>query len=275
MKEPFISVIIPTYNSEGSLANALESVAQQTYAEWEMIVMDGLSKDNTTGILSAFAERNSKLTWVSEKDEGIYDAINKGIRRSKGKWIYVLGSDDVLYDADTLRKIAEVLTASASDLVYGNVKVIGDANWARDGALYDGEFPLEKLVQKNICQQAVFYRRSVFDRLGYFNPQYPVCADWDFALRCAAKGNLQFTDLVICSFAAGGASTVVKKEPFIENKTEIIYSYFGKKIRNRDFASLAENFRMLAAELRKKRRWFDYFTVQRAYRGHVSGNSRK
>lgn len=270
--QPLISIVIPSYNSSGTIRHCLNSIASQTFREFEVIVADGKSKDNTVEILEEYAKQYSlPLKWISEKDEGIYDAVNKGIRLSSGKWIYVLGTDDALYAPDTLAKIAPVLTNTGEEIVYGNVKVIGDAGWAKDGTIHDGEFPLSKLLQRNICQQSVFYPATVFDRIGFFNRNYRVCADWDFILRCAAQFKLKYIEQVIAAFHGGGASTAGESETFYDDFASNLYKYFGRRIRKKEFEPVAWRFAKQAALERKRGNWWRAFVFRSA---SVNNNSR-
>lgn len=205
--------------------------------------MDGGSSDNTTAIASTFSESIQHLVIVSEKDAGIYDAVNHGIRKSVGTWIYILGSDDRLYDADVLNKIETVVTRSTAGVVYGNVLVEGDAGWAKDGEIHAGEFTLEMLLQRNICQQAVFYRKTLFEQIGTFNIRYKVCADWDFILHCAAASSLEFCPVVVARFQGGGLSGSQAEKEFYNDLPFNLFKYFGFRILSKPFKVAAWRFR--------------------------------
>ncbi|MEO5642587.1 MAG: glycosyltransferase family 2 protein [Bacteroidia bacterium] len=243
-----ISIIVPAYNSEKTIAACLDSLVAQTLGEKEIIVMDGLSTDKTIDVIRDFAMRFPFVNYHSEKDHGIYDAINKGIRAAKGEWIYIIGSDDRLFETTTLEKVHTLMRGVNSGAVYGSVKVIGDAGWAADGEIYGGEFTLEKLVQKNICQQAVFYHRSLFEQIGYFNINYPVCADWDFILHCAGKSSMKYIPLTIAEFYGGGTSKVVKEERFYAELASNLYAYFGLRIFKKEFAPAGGRFERLSQD---------------------------
>ncbi|HEU4717846.1 MAG TPA: glycosyltransferase family 2 protein [Bacteroidia bacterium] len=259
MSEPLISVIVPAYNSGPAIRPCLDSVFGQTLQNVEVIVVDGQSSDETVDILRAY-EKEKKLRWKSEKDDGIYDAINKGIRMAKGRWMYVLGSDDRLYENTTLEKVAPFLEKAGSGVVYGNVKIKGDAGWAKDGEVHDGEFTTEKLLRANICQQSVFYHRDVFEKFGYFNPEYKVCADWDFILRCAAGTSLVYMDVIVAEFSGGGTSAVRKEEKFYEELPANLYRYFGLRVFRKEFRPAGWRFRKLSSEYAAKgKKWKSFF----------------
>jgi glycosyltransferase involved in cell wall biosynthesis len=215
-----ITIIIPTFNSANFIQKCLDSIRVQTYNDYEILIIDGLSKDNTLSIIKLNIEKDNRIHFSSEKDKGTYDAMNKGIRLAKGDWLYFLGSDDELYDPQVLQKVSSVLGSTSADVVYGDVKVEGNAGWATDGAVYDGLFDTRKLLLKNICHQSIFYRKHFIakDNIS-FNEKYPVCADWDFNVRCWAKGRFEYIPQIIARFNAGGAST-----------KEVIHDDFGNEI---------------------------------------------
>ncbi len=212
--EVFITIIIPSFNAETHILHCLESIMNQSFEDFEIMIIDGLSTDNTLGVVKSIAMGNEKISFISEKDAGVYDAMNKGIERATGEWLLFLGSDDQLYDNNILSRMAAVLKPSLSDFVYGNVKIIGTTAWAKDGDIYDGEFSLERLFEKNICQQGIFYRKTVFSKLGNYNIDYKTSADWDLNHRCFAFAKVQYQDEIVSRFFAGGVSTKSNNDKF-------------------------------------------------------------
>ena len=122
-----ISIIIATFNSSRTLAKALESVLEQNFNDWECIIVDGKSTDNTLDIIKEFELKDSRFSHVSEKDNGIYDAFNKGWKMAKGEWIYYLGSDDYL-TGDGLKKLASVESPEVG-LHFCKKQAIGTGGW--------------------------------------------------------------------------------------------------------------------------------------------------
>jgi glycosyltransferase involved in cell wall biosynthesis len=205
---PKLSIIIPTFNSVDRIERCLDSIAGQSFSDYEVVIQDGASSDGTVEQVRRFRERhfNLDVRAVSEHDKGPYEAMNRGMRRARGEWIYFLGSDDELHDGGVLEAMMQVCDAANHDIVYGNVRVVGDANWAKNGDIYDGPFSLEKLLRKNICQQAIFYRSRLLRNIGEFNLKYRICADWDMNLRSWAKTKFKYVDVVVANFHAGGIS---------------------------------------------------------------------
>ena len=140
------------------------------------------------------------------KDRGVYDAMNRAVSRARGTWLYFLGSDDELNDENVLKRAMSPEHVDNHDVLYGNVRIIGDCFAAND-SIYDGPFDLLKLLKTNICQQAIFYPADLARRAGSFNLDYPIHADWDFNLRCWALTRFRYIDLVVAKFYAGGISS--------------------------------------------------------------------
>src|SRR5687767_5868627 len=117
MDTPLISIIIPTYNSGQVIDSALASVASQSLSNYEVIVVDGLSTDETLQIAQKYLDQGLKIIVVSEKDSGIYDAMNKGLKIATGRWIYFLGSDDTLFSQQTLERVMSLPETAEYDVL--------------------------------------------------------------------------------------------------------------------------------------------------------------
>ena len=227
MPSPLFSIIIPTFFTETVIAQCLKSLRRQTHQDYEIVVVDGCSTDKTVEIVSnhreAFGER---LVIHSEKDSGVYDAMNKGIGLARGEWLYFLGADDRLHDQKTLQSVAAFIQHYPdSHLVYGDV-ILGS-----NSSRYDGVFDLDKLLfQKNICHQAVFYRKTVFDKIGCYNLQYRIWADWDLNIRCFQHPAfvLRHMDIVIAYY--NDASGISRQEdPELRKQLPAFISRSAKK----------------------------------------------
>ena len=117
LENKMVSIIIATYNSEKTLRRALDSVLNQSYQDWECIVVDGASKDNTIGIVKEYVKKDSRFRYNSEPDHGIYDAFNKGWKMAKGEWVMYLGSDDE-YTKEGIKALMD--NSDGADVVYGD-----------------------------------------------------------------------------------------------------------------------------------------------------------
>jgi glycosyltransferase involved in cell wall biosynthesis len=213
MNPPLISVVTPTLNSEAKIAATVASVLSQRKGLYEFLVIDGGSTDGTLAHLRA---QGSALRYVSEPDEGIYDAMNKGIRLTSGTFLYFLGAGDRLLPgvleamAAEIRKLPCQGQTSRPTLLYGNVE------WSSYSQPYDGRFNRSKLLRRNICHQAIFYQRSVFERLGFYNTKYLSLADWEFNIRCFNDRGIRkrYIPLRIADYEGGGKSATTPDPAF-------------------------------------------------------------
>jgi glycosyltransferase involved in cell wall biosynthesis len=202
MTSPLFSVIIPTYNAEKTLAATLDSLLEQRFTDFEVVVADGQSKDNTLEILQQYSGADKRVRFFSEKDKGIYDAMNKGVKASRGEWLYFMGSDDTLLSNDVLLNVSLFIEKSRSVFIYGNVLMGNSKHW------YDGLFTYEKLLQKNISHQAIFYNRKVFDLVGNYVIEYKTHADWAFNISCFKNKSIQpeYMNVLVARFGVEGVS---------------------------------------------------------------------
>lgn len=209
-----LSIIVPTFNSRSSIIRCLQSVGRQVFVDFEIVVQDN-SSDDTLEIIRSFQEERPDVAirWRCEPDTGVYDAMNKALGRCHGEWLLFLGSDDELADENVLHRMLGSAPPNSVGVLYGNVRMVGETPWAKDGALYDGSFSLEKLLVRNICHQAMFYRTSLVRRVGLFNPAYRICADWDFNLRCWSQMCFLYRDVTVANFYAGGTSSTPVFDP--------------------------------------------------------------
>lgn len=213
-KKPFFTIIIPTFNSAKTIKECIESVIRQTFSEYEILLIDGVSTDETLAIAMGFNDNRIKIR--SEQDQGIYDAMNKGIKDSLGKWLYFLGSDDSLYDVNVLEFIYYTVVDGLHDVVYGNVMMIPS------NTIYDGLFTYEKMQTITLCHQAIFYKRKIFDDFGLYNIKYKVLADHDMNLKWFFSSHIKSTylDRIIAYYSVNGYSSIVRDNLFYDELPE-------------------------------------------------------
>lgn len=168
---PLISIITVVRNGEPSIEQTISSVLAQDYENTEYIIVDGASSDGTVDILQSFGER---FTWISEPDNGIYDAMNKGLDLAKGQWIYFLGADDRLSSPATLSAVAPFLDSSLA-LVFGKVRY-------PDGRIVKSRLGPRTLLHNTVHHQGAFYHSRLFDGWRY-NGNYKIVADYELNLR--------------------------------------------------------------------------------------------
>jgi glycosyltransferase involved in cell wall biosynthesis len=229
MRNPLISIIIPTYNSGRVVEECISSILTQTHQNFEVIISDGLSVDNTLDVLKRLALNDKRIKVFSEKDCGIYDAMNKGIDHAAGDWLFFLGSDDRLFNESILEEIFQSTEVTNYEVIYGNVEIHGDTSWAKDKDVYDGIFDKKKLTRKNISHQSIFYRRDfIRNQIGYYNSDYTLYGDWDFNLRCRAKTEFLYINKIIAKFYSGGESTKTQiDQKFTDDFLRNVLCYFN------------------------------------------------
>jgi hypothetical protein len=180
---PLVSIITPSFNAEGFLEDAIQSVVSQDYPHLEHIIIDGASTDSTLDILGRYGP---PVTWLSEPDQGQADALNKGFRRAKGDIIGWLNADDT-YQPDVIRSAITFMQAHPEvDLVYGNFNFIDGYNQVikRHSTV---PFALEKFLYGDaiIPQTSMFFRKRVLAQSGGVNPDLHYTMDWEFTFRLA------------------------------------------------------------------------------------------
>lgn len=204
-----ISIVTVVYNCVNTIQGCIESVLNQGYHDVEYIIIDGGSKDGTVDVIKKYEARIAKF--VSEKDKGIYDAMNKGIKMATGDVVGILNADDFFYSTDTLSKIAKAfdrkpeLDATIADIVFvneTNTRVLRhyDAkNW-RPSKFAWGFMP---------PHPSFFCRRHLFDKLGYYKTDYKIAADYELLIRYLYVNEIKFRYLpmITTRMRMGGVST--------------------------------------------------------------------
>lgn len=212
-----ISVITATYNSSATIASTIESLLGQTFADWEHIIVDGGSTDNTAEIVARYADRYAgRVSFVSERDRGIYDAMNKGIARAKGDVVGLLNSDDFFTTETVLERIALAFDEAervevALDAVYGDVMYVAADDTTRMVRYYSSQgFRRWKMRLGYMPAHPSFYcRRDIYSRFGNFDIRFRVAADFENLLRVIFKGKAKtkYLPLNAVTMRVGGASS--------------------------------------------------------------------
>lgn len=204
MSEILVTVLTPCYNSGRTIEKTLESIENQTYKNIEYIIVDGGSTDDTLSVIERHRDRlPEKFTLISEKDNGIYDAMNKGIRLAKGQLIGIVNSDDS-YEPETVEEAAGSWQGNRYEVVYGMQRLyLG--NREKAVVIYHHDF----LPQQMITHPACFVTKEAYEKFGVFDTRYKSAADYDLMLRYYESGKVVFTPVyrVLSNFHLGGMSS--------------------------------------------------------------------
>lgn len=216
------SLITATYNSEQSINSALESINFQTYKNIELIIIDGASTDNTVSIIEKTF--TGELIIISEKDNGIYDALNKGIKMASGDILGFLHSDDILALEDIISRIQSVFEKEKVDGVYGDLQYVAKEDTSKVIRYWKSETFKPQLLIKGWmpAHPTLFLKREVYEKHGLFNLDYNIAADYDLMLRIFSDKSLKFYYLpeVITKMRIGGASNRSLKNIKLKSKED-------------------------------------------------------
>lgn len=198
MKYPKFTIITPSYNQAFFLEQTILSVIEQNYPNLEYIIIDGGSYDSSLDIIRKY-EKNIYF-YISEKDSGQANAINKGLRKASGEIIGWLNSDDLL-EKDALFKVAKSYINNRTDFIYGNGFVFyQNFPWLKK-AIKPGLITSEQLTYSDpLLQPSVFWSRKVVDEVGYLDENLKYVLDWDFFIRIGKKFKLYYLDAYLSSY---------------------------------------------------------------------------
>ncbi|MBI5409854.1 MAG: glycosyltransferase [Nitrospirae bacterium] len=221
-----VSIITVCYNAANHIEDAIKSVLAQSYKNIEYIIVDGKSTDGTLDLINKYRDKISMV--VSEDDDGIYDAMNKGIRLAAGDIIYFLNSDDRLNDKDVISDVVNEFNNNHDvGLIYGKVHFI---NVPPEVMPYVKEYRIIKkkndLLEQGLCHQSIFVKKWVFDKTGCFGKSV-FYADFDWLLSVYASSvKMRFVDRYICFYNYVGFTYQDYSNKWIMARAYIIYKYF-------------------------------------------------
>lgn len=208
-----ISIIVTTFNSAKTLKDTLESVRCQRFDDYEVIVIDGASADGTLDIIRGFEPMmQGRLSWISEPDGGVYDAMNKGIRMAKGDVIGILNSDDFFTADDVLSKVWAAFEADSSiDAVYGDVHYVNPDNLDKPVRYYSSaKFSRKRMMMGYMPAHPSFYaRKECYDKFGLFDTGLKTAADFELLLRFIYVNNIktEYLPFDFVTMRTGGITT--------------------------------------------------------------------
>lgn len=205
MENLLISVVTPSFNSEKTIIRCIESVLRQTYQNIEFIIVDGGSTDQTVEIIKSYIPKfKGRLKYISEKDSGIYDAMNKGIKLCTGELIGILSSNDY-YELDGIQKIVNEYNPNKQlSILYGMERLLVDGKESQV-RIFHHQF----MKTHMITHPATFVSKGVYDTYGLYDLNYKSSSDYDFMLRMIQFPEINFIPVyeIVTNFNAGGISS--------------------------------------------------------------------
>lgn len=225
MHNPALSIITINYNNAKGLQKTIESVLVQSFKDLEFIIIDGGSTDGSVEVIKRFSDHIDY--WVSEKDNGVYHAMNKGILKANGNYVLMLNSGDYLSEPGILEKIE--LPAHAEDLVYGN-NIWVDATGAKR-ATYPETITYNFLKTGAVCHQSVFIKKELHNKAGLYSEDYKIASDWEFFLLAIARFNAsQFyidKEIAICD-REGISCKPENWNLVVKERNDILFKHFNE-----------------------------------------------
>ena len=264
-----LSIITINLNNVAGLVQTIRSIVRQTATNFEYIVIDGGSTD---GSLKVLEDNMHYIDYcVSEKDEGIYQAMNKGIKVAKGIYTLFLNSGDILFDENSLTHITPHLINQEADIYYTDVIFIDDVKEKANRYSYPKTINTSYFLPKSLCHQTAIIRRDLFDKIGLYNENYRMASDWSFFLKAATQ-NYTFKyieGLVLSYFLLNGFSNdyvLGKKEQrtIIETEYPKYAAKYQEATQNNNYLSRIVNklFKVAMALLSTQKKLYAQYTNQ-------------
>ena len=219
---PFFSIIVVSYNAEMYIKQTIESVLEQNFSDYEIIVKDALSNDDTLKMIPD----DPRIKIFSCKDSGIYDGMNQAIDKSTGKYLCFLNCGDLFYNSNVLKDIYAVIENNnfRQDMFfYGNYVTKGNFTQTPKTTTR------KSIYRSPLCHQTMFVSRTLFQQIGFYRNNFRILADYDFTVHCFCAG-IDFcnTGVTVCEYLGDGVSTQKKHRQTIKNEYKTIRkTYFS------------------------------------------------
>lgn len=206
---PKISIITAVFNRVDTVERAINSIKNQSYKNVELVVIDGMSSDGSSELLQTILSEND--VYINEADDGIYDALNKGIKNSTGDIIAFLHSDDFYENDDVLKKVADIFYINKVDIVYGDAAFFAPDDVDDISRVYKSDnLSLSNLSRgKMPAHPSIFINSEIYNRLGHFKTSYKIAADYEFLCRMMSSLEVRsiYLQVIFVKMQLGGIST--------------------------------------------------------------------
>lgn len=216
-----ISIITVTFNRAHVISNAIEGVLRQNYKNYEYIIVDGASKDNTVELLKEYEPKfEGRMKWISEPDKGLYDAINKGIKMANGDVVGIINSDDFFHRDDTFDIIAKAFEDEETEAIYGNSRLLFDDGREKISSCKSFRRWMYRIGMMP-GHQSFYAERKLFEKYGYYKLGYKIAADFELMLRFmyVNKVKAKYVPEAYFTFCMGGVSTQISNKLLLNKET--------------------------------------------------------
>ncbi|MDE3184133.1 MAG: glycosyltransferase [Bacteroidota bacterium] len=231
---PKLSIITINYNNATGLQKTMDSVFEQTFTDFEYLVIDGGSDDDSKELIKN--HENKLVYWVSEKDKGVYHAMNKGIVKANGEYLLFLNSGDFLYSESSLSDFFD--NSNGEDIVYGDVlRVSPDSQLMKS---YPSQLSFSFFLQDSLHHQSIILKKSVFEKTGLYNESFKIVSDWLVSMNaiCLYQASYKHVDNCVSIFPTNGISSdPVYVELFKKERNEVIDQYYSAFIKDYQMAN--------------------------------------
>lgn len=205
-----VSIITINRNNAAGLEKTLQSLASQTYKDFEYIIVDGASTDESVDVIKKYESRFAHLKWISEPDKGIYNAMNKGLRMATGEYVQILNSADCLAATDVTEKmVAAIEKAGSPSILYGNmIKCYPDGRKVVDKSFAGREITMLDMYTGTLNHDPAYIRRELFEKYGYYDESLKIVSDWKWYLQAIILGGEKprYVDMDVTLFDMTGIS---------------------------------------------------------------------
>lgn len=219
-----ISIITVTFNRAHIIRDCIEGVLKQDFKDYEYIIVDGASKDNTVEILKEYEPNfEGRMRWISEPDKGLYDAINKGFKMAKGDVVGIINSDDFFHRKDTFDIIAKAFEDSNVDAIYGDDRVVSAEDIQRELRVTRASYFRTWMYRIGLMpgHQTFYAKRELFEKFGYYKTDYKIAADFELMLRFMYVNGVKakYIPETLMTFRVGGVSTQLSNKLIVNKET--------------------------------------------------------
>lgn len=274
MNQPKITVITASYNAENTIEQTISSIVNQNYPNIEYVIVDGGSTDGTVSIIEKYAS-SYNIKWVSEPDQGLYDALNKGVQMATGDYIEIIGADDAIVSAEIISQVVREMNPN-TDVFAGQVWYV-DEDSKKQSPYTNASMRNRSTYRGGMSPHAaMFVRRELLLRYP-FDTSYRIAGDYKFFLQCYydEKVQIQYSDIMVAFFATSGLSSDVESAWREEKR---LYSELGRSLRSYNSADsswLARMMKYLLIVTRlfvPIRRIWRFFNIRLRWKNHTCTN---